>query len=295
MSGPSWNPGVWEGIREAMFEQVERTAAARKFIPQFPVPESSTSVPRGEFEDGQVVRGVTVPIVEIYANFRLTGEQVEREESFGEGRNAAVNRARDLARAEDLLIFQGRWALDDPATLPAGVVVRDRQMVAARIGDGLCGTDWDVVVPPQGGTALSRWGANTVAAVSDGTNVLNDNDFYGPFALVLKPRQLADTRTPVNDDSLLIPYEPIRAQVDQFESTRTLPTWSVQHGGGDHDGDVGLVVSLGGESVDLAMSDPRYRLEFMQIDEAGMYVFRVSHRFALRIKRDGLAFRMVFI
>ena len=47
--GPMWDPGIWEGIREAMREETERAAAARVFLPHVIVGSEVTSIVSQEF------------------------------------------------------------------------------------------------------------------------------------------------------------------------------------------------------------------------------------------------------
>lgn len=46
-----------------------------------------------------------------------------------------------------------------------------------------------------------------------------------------------------------------------------------------------IMVALGGESMDLVMPTTDYQINCGRIEEDGRLNFRVSHRFAVRIKR----------
>lgn len=302
---PKWAPAVWEDIRNATRQEVDRACVARKFLPLLSPAGGETDITTDWFDatTGRVLQGITDPIFEIFSEFFLTKQQVDREETYREARTAAISRARDLAQVEDLLIFQGPGVV--PAAVPApppapglaaappppapqiggwptSVAIRDGNVRFGLLTNpGILAQS--VQQLPKGARVdgIPIYGANTDAAVETGIQQLYKSGHFGPYALVLHPVLLADTKTPL-PNTLIKPADRIAPKVEFFGSTRTLKAKE------------GVIVSLGGNSMDLVMRSEGYEIDFVQVNPQGLYSFRVSHRFTFRTKRQAVVVRLNF-
>lgn len=96
-------------------------------------------------------------------------------------------------------------------------------------------------------------------------------DKTAPYAVALYSDLFADTYAPLAG-TLVMPADRIRPLVSQgFYGTGTLPEAT------------GLLVSLGGDTMDVVVGVNPTTV-FQQMDNDGIYRFRVFERFALRIK-----------
>jgi len=199
-----------------------------------------------------IFEGLTKPLVEISVLFRLTPNQVANEASLQTALKLAKLRASDLARIEDLIIFQGNNAFIPPNPLqPRGINVRNQ--VSA--GTGLLGVATDPIPgtfppnppirvpllapPPSPPPPGVLYGQNTLAAVVRAIGVLNGNSQPGPFALILDYRIVADVYS-VLGGTLTTTADLITPLVTGgLLGTAALPPWT------------GLLVSLGGEPTTI--------------------------------------------
>lgn len=271
--GPQWDPGIWEDIREAMRDVVSRGAVCRQFLPKVIVPPDQTTITKEELQEeggyAFISQNDTIPIVEIFAEFRLTAQQVEREDTYHEGRGLAVRLAHDMARAEDCLLL----GLNKPDPVEAGRLWPKSVKVRDGAFEGLLERLVNSVIGPPG-----RRADKLVGDVEQALTTLRDHEFYGPYALVLTPVYFADARSPI-PGSLVLPIDLIARDAEWILRSRLLEDKANEVG-------AGVVISIGGNSLDLVISDEDYAIMFVQVDPSGRYVFRVSHRLALRIKRS---------
>ena len=288
--GPMWDPGLWEDIREAMRRETERAAAVRQFLPRVIVAGDTTTVNADRVEEGESSLRIdpnneTLPVFEIYAEFQLTAQQVEREDSHHEGRSSAVTLARFLARAEDSVLLH---AYKDDAGGPLWPnLVRTR---GGNVEKGLISAsrDLDPVGVPHSDDHPNRYLDNVVEGVETAIKQLQDEEHYGPFALLLPPVAHADAKTPL-PNTLVVPMDLIARDVETVGRSRLL-----EYSEGKEPLQAGLVVSLGGNSMDLVVPNEDYDISFVQVDKDGLYVFRVNHRFILRLKRKKAVVRLEF-
>src|SRR3989442_5137434 len=107
-----WSQALWNRIDQAVHQETERTRVAAKFVPLYgPVPDALTApADTIELETMTINEGETTPLIEIWVEFKLTKQQVEREESLATTVTLATRAANLLSQAEDLLIFQGKKA-----------------------------------------------------------------------------------------------------------------------------------------------------------------------------------------
>lgn len=289
---PNWNQETWNRINQAVQNEMMRTCVARKFMPiHGPVSEEMKTVPADLIETNNrtllVDEGKTIPILEIQAEFRLTSTQIQSEEKDMTAVTLATRAANLLAQAEDLLIFQGKKAKEDHPLFKEGKVQITN---SADPGTGLIHTELsDIQVIPVNplnpGESPSKYGEKHFAAVADAYSRLESGAglsqaHYGPFAGVWHAFLYADTCAPL-ENTLIMPKDRIEPLLSEgFYGTGTLPEGN------------GLVVSLGGNTMDLVISKDA-SVEF-QTKESGMYIFRVWERIALRLKDSSAVVRIEF-
>ena len=146
---------VWKEINDAVLKEVCKVRVAQVVFPSTLLPNDPTEViddeidfpvpglPVGATQTGgsivpitnalQIPEGKTKPFVEIYRGFALSGAQVSKERETNIGKTLARMAAKEIALAEDVLIFQGDDAFA-AGTFPQFVEV------GAGIGDGLLKT-----------------------------------------------------------------------------------------------------------------------------------------------------------
>jgi len=241
--------------------------------------------------DGQslgVDETATTPLVEILADFKLTAQQVDREEELMTAVTLATRAANLIAQAEDVLIFQGQAAVEGPQQHP---LFRDGKvrLLSGNAGTGLLGglpANQIINVPPID-AAEQRFGENTFKEVAEAYSRLQSGEglaqaHYGPYALVLHHEPYADTYAPLAT-TLIMPADRIKPLVTAgFYGTGTVPPLT------------GLLVSLGGNTMDLVVGMD-VTTSFLQEDPDGRYRLRVWERFALRRKDETATIELKFL
>ena len=286
---PNWNPETWNRINQAIQNEMMRTCIARKFLPLHEAAsEGLTNIPSGTIteKDNTLVvnEGDTTNIIEIQVDFRLTSTQVENEAKLMTATTLATRAANLLAQAEDLLIFQGSEAVNNHALFSGGKVEISN---AVDPGIGLLNAEGVTVIEVKSlnGTSSLKYGEKHFAAVSEAYSKLQSGiglsqAHYGPFAGIWHAFLYADTCAPL-ENTLIMPKDRIEPLLAEgFYGTGTLPE------------DRGLVLSLGGNTMDLVIAKDA-SVEF-QKKETGMYIFRIWERFALRLKDTSAVVRIDF-
>lgn len=287
-----WSQDIWNRIDQAVHDECQRTKIAAKFIPMYgPISPGETTVlsDRVEFDEKKLSVNETeiTPIVEIIAEFKLTLQQVEREQELMTAVTLATRAANLLSQAEDLLIFQGQ------AVTKAHSLFKDEKvrLISGTAGDGLLNgkKPKEQVVEVEllaGAVPPGKWGEKTFEAVAKAYARLQSGEglaqaHYGPYALVLHHVPYADTYAPL-EKTLIMPADRIKPLVTEgFYGTGTLPELR------------GILVSLGGNTMDLVMGMDA-KTAFLQEDPDGRYRFRVFERFALRLKDTSSVIRLEF-
>jgi uncharacterized linocin/CFP29 family protein len=271
-----WSEPVWQHVDQAVHDEAVRAEIASKFIPlRGPFPDALT-VPADviDTEAMAIEEGLVKPLIELWVDFALTPQQVAGEERLATAMTLATRASNLLSRAEDVLIFQGDGAL----TSEFFTRVRYR---SGPVGPGLLNSATQAIeVDPLEG-ATKKYGEKTFEAVARAYSLLQRVGHNGPYALVLHSEVYADTYAPLAS-TLVMPADRIRPLVTQgFYGTGTLPE------------STGLLVSLGGNTMDVVVGiDPT--TAFQQMDDSGIYRFRVFERFALRIKDPSSIVRLHF-
>ncbi|MEM7404632.1 MAG: hypothetical protein AAF458_05025 [Pseudomonadota bacterium] len=286
-SGPMWDPTTWEDIRSAMRAVVEQTTQMRKVLPIVPInPDATTTLIDQTIIDGSSVSVASAEvrsIGELFAEFKLNSEQVGRESTHHEGRSAAVQLTRMMAEAEDQKII---WA-----NAPLAAPVKERGDTFRYAGSLLGSYELD---KPTDATAQPieddepEWGRNMNRAATSASAILNGRGFYSPFKLVLSPGVLADANVPL-DGTFRQPLAWLPADISATGPVRALSGKIQRETCGDSVGDLGLLIATGAYAIDLVMPFEDYQLTFQRIDADGQHVFRITHRFGVRLKRNGVS------
>jgi uncharacterized linocin/CFP29 family protein len=319
-----WNNDIWNRIDNAVKAESKRTKVAAKFLPPFGPVGNVANVPADRI-DGQAltVNDDTVRILELWVPFRLTKEQVDEEEHLATAVTLATRATNMLAQGEDLIIFQGQQViapaprpLFDPARGDNRVFYRERPA-----DNGLLSLNPDranptmaiqvpappaVVPDPAPAVAAApapararavvpapapaaRYGENTFEAVVRGISLLQDRGHYGEYALVLPTAIYADTYAPLAG-TLIMPADRIQPLVTAgFYGTGTLPT------NPPAPATTGILMSLGGNAMDLVCSIPPTAAYFQEDPLDGRHVFRIFERFVLRLKSFTAVVQLNFI
>jgi len=270
-----WSQDAWDRLDEAVSNESKRSSIASSILPLIgPLPNAVT-VP-GDVIDADklaIAEDLTLPIVELTAEFTLTTAQVAGEASLLTATSLATRAANLVAQAEDALIFQG----DAGNASAVFTFVSQRQ----RAGAGLVASaPAEIVVEPTtaGG---NQYGENTFAAVAQAYALLQSKGHYGPYALALHDAVYADTFAPL-PSTLVSPADRIKPLVVQgYVGSGALPP------------STGILISVGGNTIDLALATDA-AVDFMNVDGAGLSHFRVWERFALRVKDRTALIRLRF-
>lgn len=261
-----WSNDVWSSIDGAVNAEVQRTCIGAKIIPLYaPAPSSDASTVPADVIDTVTMtadESAVTPIVELGVEFRLTRQQIGSEPDVGTAVSLATRAANVLARAEDVILFQGKDGLKDP-------LLKSVKQGGGSLGAGLLSSaDLAITVNPIG---TDSYGKNTFVSFANAYSQLQSKGHYGPYAFVVRSEIYADAYAPL-PDTLVLPADSVKAMVSLgFYGTAAIPLLS------------GVLVSVGGNTMDL-VSSVNPTTEFLQIDPDGGYRFKVFERFALRVK-----------
>jgi uncharacterized linocin/CFP29 family protein len=288
----TWNQDIWNRIDKAVHDEAMRTKIAAKFIPLYITASDALSVPRDTIDTSDpqtltVDEGTTFSLFEISVGFSLTQQQVENEGGLMTAVTLATRATNFLSQAEDILIFQGDDGIKNTDLFKTKRVRRRN----GSFGEGLVKVAEDqrqskpshVIPVPLNPNAPTPngYGENTFTAVSQAYSRLQDLGHYGPYALVLHDAVYADTYAPLKT-TLIMPADRIRPLVTAgFYGTGTLPAFT------------GLLMSLGGNSMDLAVGVDA-TTAFLQEDTNRLDQFNVFERFTLRLKDKTAIIKLEF-
>lgn len=268
----NWPDAVWNEINEAVVKEAAKVRIAQKVFPTTVFDNDPTEVLNDviTFPALTIQEGSTKPFVEIFREFPLTSAQVSKESEKKTGKTLARMAAKDIALAEDTVIFQGT-----NGALPPNVQADQRVSAATGlVGEAAAETiPVKLLAPARPGVV---YGENTFAAVTDGIARLTAKGQAPNYALILPTAVYADTFVPPSPASLVTTAERITPLVEGgFYGTGTLPP------------DEGLLVALGGEPTSLYVGREA-ATEFLRKAGAA-YVFRVVERVQF-VARDARAF-----
>jgi uncharacterized linocin/CFP29 family protein len=303
-----WTQDLWDRIDMAVHDEMQRILIGRRFIPLVPASPDTLTVaadtvivnpgsPTEPTNKGllQVNEAAITEMIEVWVEFSLTKQQVEREVKLSTAVHLAIQAANLLAQGEDLLINQG----DDVRQF--NPLFLDGR-IHTRAGPGPVGLANRRSLPNNGNPpdddadggqiidvgftdpAKESYGENTFGAVGEAYARLQGRGHYGPYALILPPKPNADTRRPLAT-TLIMPADRIVSLVDgKFYGTGTLPEIPEL---------LGVMLSWGGNTIDLVIGRDA-TTAFLQEDTQGLYRFRVFERFALRDKNTSSRFLLKF-
>ncbi len=199
---PQWTQDIWDAIGKAVADEHKRTAIAAQFLgPPVPDDTMNGTVPADTVfvgDDGvlSVDESESRSIVELAVQFRVREAQVDNEEKMKTAESLATRAANLLARGEDLLIFQGLAALQDPLFKSNSVVLLNPKHGTSAVDSFLPANKSQIITvepaEPNSDPTLSIFGENTYAAVAQGYALLQEHH-YGRQALVLPTTVYADT------------------------------------------------------------------------------------------------------
>lgn len=280
-SSSLWNETVWGSLAAGVQEAVGAIRVVQKVIPPGPSVQG-TAVPAGEFDFAKMTisEGVTLPYIELSAEFSLTNGQVNDDATGSAAIVLAQLAAKNLALAEDRIILQGpKWNNARPpgveiesGSAGAGVLGIIDKLQAELIASGSA-LDLTVKVGKRG-TATNS-GAPVLEAVTDGIGILTDQQQGPNWALI------TDTRS----------YGAVWGGV-----INGAPAYSVLtpllaggvYGTGAMPDKTGVLIALGGAPTaiyvgDDAVTEPTYK------GSGGRYYFRTFERFQY-VAQDPRAF-----
>jgi uncharacterized linocin/CFP29 family protein len=282
-----WGQELWDRVDRAVHDEMSRVGVGRQFLPLVPIADDKGTIPADRvietWGSERTVLSVsetdTADVFEIFVEFTLTKQQVAAEETLQTAVTLGTRAANLLIQGEDLLLLQGASVVTGDA------LFTDRRIqspAAARL-DGLANVD------PAINPALlvidvpfardDTYGENTFNRVAEAYSELQARGHYGPYALVLPTKAYADAFAPLENTLILTADRLLPLVEGRLYGTGTAP-----EGVGDpaEPKDVGVLLSLGGNTLDLAFGKAA-TTDFIQEDR-GLFRFRVYERFALRDK-----------
>lgn len=266
-----WSRDTWDNIDRAVHDEAVRVEVARKFLPVYPTASDAKTVPADtvDTQDPEILtidEGAQLSIFEIFVGFALTQQQIDPEGDLSSTTTLAIQSANILGGATDDLIFRGDRALQDALFTSKRVGTRN-----SSFGKGLLDLADKTIEVPLSDPAQGSYGENIFAKVAEGYADLVANNQNGPYALVFHTIPFAKAYEPLKT-TLVTPAEAIKGLVTQrFYGSGTLDPFT------------GLLISIGGNTVDLVVGQDAITAN-MQVDNRGLSQFRVYKRFILRPK-----------
>ncbi len=268
-----WSTDNWNSVDHDVHDEVVRVEIARKFMPVYMTTSEARYVPADTVDttDPQTLtvdESKQISIFEISVGFALTQQQVDlvTEGDMSTMTTLALRAANIVGGAKDELIWKGDRALTEDLFTSKRVNHRN-----ASFGKGLLDLAEETIEVPFAGGSPDSYGENTFAKVAEGYAKLQAKGEYGPYAIVFHTIPFAKAYEPLKT-TLITPADAIKGLVTEcFYGTGTLDPFT------------GLLISLGGNTVDLAIGQDAITAN-MQVDINRQSQFMVYTRFALRAK-----------
>jgi hypothetical protein len=300
---PQWGPEIWNSIDKAVADEHKLTAIAAQFLTP-PVPDgtmdgtvAADTVLTGDDGVLSVDESENRSIVEIAVQFKVRKGQADNEAQMKTAESLAIRAANLLAKGEDLLIFQGLAALDDPVFKSKAVTLinPNPNNKNNHLDSFLFSKNPQIItVEPaevNPNAALSIYGENTYAAVATAYATLQEHH-YGRQALVLPTTIYADTyatRTTTLDIPA-ITADRIKGLIgERVYGTSTLPALNSSSPA------KGILLAIDGDTVDLVVQMGPTVEVVTQDPVRGDYIFKVYERFALRLKDRNAVVELDFV
>lgn len=294
MAQLNWTETQWDRVNSAITEEFTKASVAGAFLPCYGPLEGSSETVRQELLGSTTTGTITVSTDENLKLWNLTvhvalSQQQVLEESLSSATLAFRRAATHLAKAEDYIVFSGYSRQGIPPNLPNvapagldamvvsggpkafGLAEEGTNYGGTRVPDDRGGTVFDPGTRgnPPAAPLTSR---QLVGAVTQAIVALEGSAHSGPYACVLGNTLFVTAHTPY-DTSSVLPAEQIAPLLNRgplLRSSNIKP-------------DIGVVVALGGENIDIVVATPP-RAQFLQVGTDAKYLFRVYERFVLRIK-----------
>jgi uncharacterized linocin/CFP29 family protein len=268
-----WSTDNWSSVDQAVHDEVVRVEIARRFMPVYMTTSDARYVPADTVDttDPQTLtvdEAAQISIFEISVGFALTQQQVELVTAgdMSTMTTLATRAANILGGAKDELIWKGDRALTEDLFTSKRVKHGN-----SSFGKGLLDLADETIEVPFADPSQKSYGENTFAKVAEGYAKLQNKGQYGPYAIVFHTIPFAKAYEPLQT-TLITPADPIKGLVTEwFYGTGTLDPFT------------GLLISLGGNTVDLAIGQDAITAN-MQIDTNRLSQFMVYTRFVLRAK-----------
>lgn len=214
----SW--GEWAGkIADAAKAQANAVRVCQKvftadLVPQaLAVPDDSLDLPIID----NVPEKDKKTLVEITIPFKLTSAQMDNEPHTQIGYFLAQVDGRVIGQVEDLVLFQGVNAQNNPLfRLVAVKNITGNGLLGAAEPTNVSDTDPRLVSAPidvplsQGARPGVLWGENLFAAVNSGVTKLSGKGQSTHYALFLPIAAYADAQTPPGNQSLVTTYDRLK-------------------------------------------------------------------------------------
>jgi uncharacterized linocin/CFP29 family protein len=282
-----WTDDQWNRVRQVAYEEARGARVAGNFLPLYGPLDPDASYVAKELlcppnkNPAEDVAGITVADTEtlqlatLQTRVYLRAAQVADPE-LTSALIAFRRAANVLARLEDEIIFNGQKGANEGPDLggqsrksapDALWEVRGGQKT-----DGLSDRPKPVNDAPPTLSELRRLGEALVSSISGAVGGLEASYHLGPFACVLDQVYFNAAQTP-NDSSLVLPQDRILPFLGGGTLVRssTLPPRS------------GVVIALGGAPIDLVVGTD-ISVQFLQVTEQPLFVFRVYEKIVLRVK-----------
>jgi uncharacterized linocin/CFP29 family protein len=286
-SGPVLTDDQWAMIRQIVHDEALRARVAASFLPLFgPLPGEATTVPANSLsQPGPGVSGrlavddtATIGLATVAVNVWVKNHMLADTELAAA--SIMFKRAANIiARVEDAIIFRGRRAVADPA-VPGTETLPQIFTVSGSDYDGLAdiasAANTVTIRAPTAGTPP---GADVFIAVVEAINSLEAAAYYKPYACVLSDDLFTAVHTPLSS-SMVQPADSLPPVLNG----PVLRSSTLAAG-------MALVVSQQGNPVEIVVASDIH-VRYLQGTPDGEHMFRVSQRFALRVK-DNMAVALI--
>jgi uncharacterized linocin/CFP29 family protein len=262
-----WDTATWAEIDQAVADEVRRIGVARRVFAteslmdaQGNAPSWISDAPVGR-RDGVVYipEGEARPLVEVSVPFSLTPAQVENETVLHTARTLARLASKDLARAEDAMVFAGSAVASWPSGVRVPAVIRGGAPGLGTLGRRPLTIN--LAAPPSPAVALLN-------GVNQGISNMMAQGWPEPYGLVLGTDLYTAALSQVAPGSTETVLDRLKSWVQYL-----LPSAAV----GDNRG---VLVSLAGDPVTLYIgrdATPTFTGESHHADGT-RYNFRVYER-----------------
>ncbi len=258
-----WDSATWADLDKAVLEEVKRSRVARKVFhtedvsstngpPPSWVSTAQIGNPPGRTDVRFIPEAPAEPFVEIAVPFWLTPAQVDAESTQHTARALARDAARQLATAEDNIIFHGNFW-----TPPAGTIVTNGPP-ARWLADPFAA----VGIAAAGGRAQNLLNAVTIASTN-----MTGAGWPDPYALILGTGLYEDSLSPLLPNSAETPADRLERRLQHHLISAALPPRS------------GLLVSLAGDPTTIYTAHEASTAFTGETGDGAHCRFRVFERF----------------